>query len=424
MSTSTDPATDVRDQGTEAAGRNGDLRVDPGRPADDMVAPDGASGVPGIVEAACMFSAARQRPAAVFVLAQGNAADDIPDEPITKHQVARLVDCLDDASGFEQLDLVVQSSGGDIHAAFQLMSLLRDRMADNGKLTVCVPSIAKSSATLLCLGGDEILLDDLGALGPLDAQIRTGFTDVGTPDYSSALHLFKGLTRLQELSREALWQTAAMLYDKGVRRDDEILKYSMEFARGLTAPLFERIESHKIGYWDQMLRTGEEYGRVLLERGDLIIPVPQAERDRHIGDIVRKLVYGYPSHECVIDRRQLADQTKGLGLRAGRFDVRQRAIAKDFRRYASDSLVMLVYPDSEHGFSSPSEEVSLHDWAALCDHGPRNVVWKQESHTFSMRVGIYGRRTEARNPWRGGSTPDASSDSARYFVSGADEPTF
>jgi hypothetical protein len=47
-----------------------------------------------------------------------------------------------------------------------------------------------------------------GALGPLDAQIRKGVTDAGTPNHISALHLLKALSRLQDSrgSRSPRWQ--------------------------------------------------------------------------------------------------------------------------------------------------------------------------------------------------------------------------
>ena len=84
--------------------------------------------VPDIAAAACCFAAARQRPAAVYLLGEGSAVDGIADTPITTRSASRLAAALGDARGFEQLDLVVHFSGGDIHAAYQMMTLLRGRM--------------------------------------------------------------------------------------------------------------------------------------------------------------------------------------------------------------------------------------------------------------------------------------------------------
>jgi ClpP class serine protease len=84
---------------------------------------------------------------------------------MTKRTAEQLVNSLGDRR-FDDLDLIVQSSGGDIHAAYLIMSMLRERMKGEGELIACVPSRAQSAATLLCLGADKILLGELGALGP------------------------------------------------------------------------------------------------------------------------------------------------------------------------------------------------------------------------------------------------------------------
>lgn len=359
--------------------------------------------VPDIVKAACRFAAARGRPAAVFLLGEGNAELGTPDTPITRRTVIQLAAALDDHFKFQKLDLVIQSSGGDIHAAYQMMSLLRNAVKKEGELVACVPRKAQSSATLLCLGCDQIMLDELGTLGPLDAQIRVGLTEVGTPDYSSALHLLKGLDRLQEFSLDTLSRAAAMLYDNQMRRNDDILKYGIEFSRGITAPLFERIESHKIGYWEQMLKTGEEYGRRLLHRGKLLKQIPKAERAGHIDRVIRTLVNDYPSHEFVLDVPEL----QSLKLDAMPFDDHVRSAARQFSRRCSDTLIMVVYPPGcprPDGMSDALGKPTA-DWSQLgADNPGEDVSWtdtkSKETEPFVMRVGLYRPPLKSVNPWR------------------------
>ena len=378
--------------------------------------------VPEIAKAAARFAGARGRPAAFFALGEGSAAQGTRDTPITRRTVMQLATALDESFRFDDLDLVIQSSGGDIHAAYQMMSLLRGRMTGNGELVACVPRKAQSSATLLCLGCDRIALDELGALGPLDAQIRVGLTEVGTPDYSSALHLLKGLTRLQEFSLDTLNRAAAMLYDKQVRRNEDILKYGIEFSRGITAPLFERIESHKIGYWDQMLRTGESYGRRLLRKGRLIDDVPDVDRDEHIDQVIRRLVNDYPSHEYVIDVDEL---TSKLSLKAHLFNGAERSAARQFSKSSSDTLIMVVYPPGAprpEGMDDAAE-TTLRQWNGFgTDGAAHDVSWTDnDSDRFVMRVGFYGRPMKSsRNPWRE-AVVTADSPATQYFA-GDDDP--
>jgi hypothetical protein len=353
--------------------------------------------IPDIVTVACHWAAARGRPAAVYLLAEANLAEDRPNVAISKRTVTQLANALGDDQ-FDDLDLVIQSSGGDVHAAYQMMSLLRGRMSGRGELVACVPGKAQSSATLLCVGADKILLGELGALGPLDAQIRIGVTDVGTPDYTSALHLLKGLGRLRRFSIETFDEVAACLYEHDVPRNEDILKYSIEFSRAITAPLFERIESQNIGYWDQMLLTGEAYGRRLMERGRLIKDDPDLNRAEHIAKVLHHLVFEYPSHETVIDRDELA---YGLDLKAELIEPELRPFARAFAPYNSETLIALVYPPGTKTPIKTDDEMSITDWKSLdTDDGAWEVPWSNSEGRFSIRVGLYRQKIVSRNPWR------------------------
>lgn len=353
--------------------------------------------LPDVVKVACRWAAARGRPTAFYLLAEGNPAEDRPDVPITKKTVAQLASAVGD-DRFDDLDLVVQSSGGDIHAAYQMMSLLRGHMSGQGELVACVPGKAQSSATLLCLGADKILLGEAGALGPLDAQIRIGVTEIGTPDYTSALHLLKGLNRLQRFSLETFDEAAAWLYEHNVSRSEDILKYGIEFSRAITAPLYERIESQNIGYWDQMLLTGEAYGRRLLKRGKLLSDDDELNRAEHIRRVIHHLVFDYPSHETVIDCDELVNE---LNLRAELIEPKLRPFARKFESCSSETLIALIYPPQAKAPFETAGKMSIADWRALdTNGGAREIAWSNGDGRFLLRVGLYRQRIVPGNPWR------------------------
>lgn len=71
----------------------------------------------------------------------------------------------------EQLEVIVHSGGGSIHAAYNLALLFRKFARQ--QLTFIVPRWAKSAATLLVCAGDEILMGPIAELGPVDPQITT-----------------------------------------------------------------------------------------------------------------------------------------------------------------------------------------------------------------------------------------------------------
>jgi hypothetical protein len=68
-----------------------------------------------------------------------------------------------------RLNVIVDSGGGNIDAAYNLAMLFRKYGAD--KLNFIVPRWAKSAATLLVCAGDSILMTPVAELGPLDPQI-------------------------------------------------------------------------------------------------------------------------------------------------------------------------------------------------------------------------------------------------------------
>lgn len=69
-----------------------------------------------------------------------------------------------------QLDLFIYSAGGATMAAWGLVNLLRE-FCD--KLCVLVPSKAQSSATLISLGADEIVMSRMGQLSPVDPSTNS-----------------------------------------------------------------------------------------------------------------------------------------------------------------------------------------------------------------------------------------------------------
>lgn len=67
------------------------------------------------------------------------------------------------------LHLLLASPGGDGETAIRIVRSLQARCAE---LTVLLPDMAKSAATILCLGADRIVFGPGGDLGPVDPQMR------------------------------------------------------------------------------------------------------------------------------------------------------------------------------------------------------------------------------------------------------------
>jgi hypothetical protein len=79
---------------------------------------------------------------------------------------------LNSITGAEQINLLIHSPGGDGTITEKIVDICRAHLTGpNKKLRVIVPNIAKSAATILALGTDEIIMGYTSELGPIDPQV-------------------------------------------------------------------------------------------------------------------------------------------------------------------------------------------------------------------------------------------------------------
>ncbi len=190
--------------------------------------------------------------------------------------------------------LLVDSLGGYAKCAYQIADFLRKHC---GSYKVVIPRRAKSAATLLSLGADEIIMGDCAELGPLDAQ----FIDREREEYSSALNEVQSLERLHAFSLEALDKTTIFLLQNSGKKLETVLPMAMHFVSELVRPLFEKVDAVRYTERSRVLKVAEEYATRLLRSKYSI------DESR---DIARKLVEKYPEHGFMIDR----DEAMSLGL--------------------------------------------------------------------------------------------------------------
>ena len=92
--------------------------------------------------------------------------------------VIKQLDALPD--GTKHLDFLIASNGGDPMVAWRVLTLMRERLGENGEVSVLVPQSAYSAATLLAFGANHIVMHPNGHLGPVDMQITT-YDEAGFP---------------------------------------------------------------------------------------------------------------------------------------------------------------------------------------------------------------------------------------------------
>ena len=94
-----------------------------------------------------------------------------PEDSIDSYELDQVFRALSQQNGGRTKDvmLLLLSRGGSIEPAYQISKLCRSFAFK--RFVAVVPRHAKSAATLIALGADEIHMGPLGQLGPIDPQI-------------------------------------------------------------------------------------------------------------------------------------------------------------------------------------------------------------------------------------------------------------
>lgn len=202
-----------------------------------------------------------------------------------------------EGKSFESMDVLLHSGGGDINTAYQIAEMLRNHSKE---FRVIVPIYAKSAATLFTLAADEIIMGELAEPGPLDTQILE--RQKGSRKYNSALNPFKSLEQLQSFSFETLDIAVKLFLSRAALTVDEAIGRAIEFAASVSTPLYSKLDIEKLGEYSRALAVGKEYGERLLKRY-----TKWKDDDEGRTNVLDKLVRGYPSHDYIIDYKEMQE---------------------------------------------------------------------------------------------------------------------
>ena len=183
-----------------------------------------------------------------------------PHEDIRPYAADRIYKALSNQNN-KNLLLIIHSSGGQIEPAYLISKCCKEY---SDKFVVSVPRKAKSAATLLALGADEIHMGIMSELGPIDPQFG-GLPALGL---SSAVEYLAGLCQRYPESSEM-------------------------FAKYLSITLNLRT----LGYFERVSESAMQYAQRLLDGKEL----PQGQ---DVYNVAATFVYAYKDHSFVIDREE------------------------------------------------------------------------------------------------------------------------
>jgi hypothetical protein len=201
---------------------------------------------------------------------------------ISAYELDRIYAGLKERNANKEKDvlLLLMSTGGEIEPAYQISKICKTFA--KSKFVVCIPRFAKSAATLISLGADEVHLGVLGHLGPIDPQVG------GLP----ALAVARALETLAEL----------------VERYPDSANMFAQY-------LEEKLPVQQIGYFERVAESAVQYGGRLLQtkEADLLANDPFK--------LAHTLVHDYKDHGFVIDFDEATAKLGDSWIRNGTAEV-------------------------------------------------------------------------------------------------------
>lgn len=196
-----------------------------------------------------------------------------PHEPVTaiRHQdPPEVLDILREIGKVQNLDLLINSQGGDLEAAYQIAICCREYC---NKFGVIIPRDALSAATLIALGADEVLMGPLGVLGPLDPMIK-----------HPSLGWIPGMAirRSVDVLDGELKESRSTISNKG--------KY-------IIAPIADKIDPILFSAVSDIIKSAVPYALDLL--------LKTGKREDEAKKMINILIEGYPTH-CIRINRESA----------------------------------------------------------------------------------------------------------------------
>lgn len=165
----------------------------------------------------------------------------------------------------DKIDLIIETPGGLGEVAEDMVRLLRSRFNEIG---IIVPGYAKSAGTLLAMAGDEILMEEASALGPIDAQINHQGKQFSAEAFIKGLEKIKDEVEQTGLLNKAYIPILQAISPGEIQHAENALK----FAKILVT---DWLANYKFKNWDTHSSTGK--------------PVTAEDRSQRAQEIADKL---------------------------------------------------------------------------------------------------------------------------------------
>lgn len=181
-----------------------------------------------------------------------------PNSSIEQGMVDKIYNAIPDGN-IKPILLLIHNHGGRIEPAYLISKTCKEL---SPKFVVTIPRKAKSAATLISLGGNEIHMGPMSELGPIDPQFA------GLP----ALGISSSLESIAKI----------------------VCKYP-ESSAMFADFMKEKLDLRILGYFERVSESAQQYAIRLLAGKELKLSADE---------VAHKLVYEYKDHSFVIDKEE------------------------------------------------------------------------------------------------------------------------
>lgn len=146
-----------------------------------------------------------------------------------------------------KIDIILETPGGSGEVVEDIVRLIRGRYED---VAIIIPGWAKSAGTILAMAGDEILMEPVSALGPIDAQLNW------QGKVFSADALLEGIKKIkEEVTVTNVLNKAYIPILQGISPGElQSAQNALDFAKKLVT---EWLVKYKFKTWDKHSSTGK-----------------------------------------------------------------------------------------------------------------------------------------------------------------------
>lgn len=177
----------------------------------------------------------------------------------------------------KKIDLFLHSYGGAVDTPYKVVMLIREFCEE---FSVIVPFSAKSAASMIVLGADEVVMGPISELGPIDPLVKH-------PSYKDFWIPVQALRCCFEYIEEMINNSS-----------------NPDVAETIMSSVLSKLDPWLIGDYEKALKASKQYAESLLSKYML-----KNNREK-IGIVTHALTNGYFSHGYPIGRQE----AKEMGL--------------------------------------------------------------------------------------------------------------